>query len=247
MAAAVGNIDRMLIEPLSIGVDAPIVLVPSRPVAAVPWAALPSLSTRSFSVAPSAQLRADLARLPDGRGAVAVGVDDPVTARREARAVAGLIGGRSLLGPAATVESVLRAIDGVDVAHLACHGRFRFDNPLMSSVEMSDGPLTVYDMERLSDAPRTVVMSACEVGQTARTSGEGLLGMAASLMAAGTRNVIASGTTVSDEATETFMVEFHRARLDGLSAASALRAARAASAHEPDVALVGASFVCLGF
>ena len=35
-----------------------------------------------------------------------------------------------------------------ELVHLACHGSFRTDNPLFSTLSLADGPLTVYDLER---------------------------------------------------------------------------------------------------
>jgi CHAT domain len=53
-------------------------------------------------------------------------------------------------GPAATIESALSALDGADVAHVAAHGGRRGDNPLFSAFALADGPLSAYDLERLS-------------------------------------------------------------------------------------------------
>lgn len=246
MNAAANHLGSALIEPLGLDPDLPLVVVPSSSVSALPWAALELLRSRTFSVSPSVQLRFELADQPGGRGALAVGIEDPPSAMDEARSVAGLLGCQTLLGSSATVASVLAAMDGIEIAHLACHGRFRSDSPLMSSVAMSDGPLTVYDIERLGNPPTTVVMSACEIGQTARRMGEGLMGMSASMMAAGTQSVVAAGTAVSDQATARFMVEFHGARSGGRPSAQALAHARLETGDDFDTRIVGSSFLCFG-
>ena len=49
----------------------------------------------------------------------------------------------------ATAARVLDAIDGARVVHFAAHGTFRADSPLFSALRLDDGPLTVYDLERL--------------------------------------------------------------------------------------------------
>lgn len=244
--ASAGHLAEMLFAPLGIDPERPLVIVPSSTVAAVPWSALPSLRGRAFSVSPSAALRSDLAETGRGQGRVAVGVHDPPSAVSEATAVAELLGCRVITGRDAAVAEVLAAIEGVDVAHLACHGRYRTDNPLMSSMQMSDGPMTVYDIERLARTPSTIVLSACEVGRTARTPGEGLMGMTASLMAAGTRTVVAASTVVADEATRSVMVDFHRALQGGAEPPAALAEARIRSAPEPGRRLAALSFVSLG-
>ena len=53
------------------------------------------------------------------------------------------------------------------VAHLAAHGRFRADNPLFSSIDLADGPLTVYDLESLEEAPDAL----CPLGLRLRPLG----------------------------------------------------------------------------
>lgn len=160
--------------------------------------------------------------------------------------VASLRRGVALIGDEADVASVLSALDGAAVAHLACHGFFRADNPLMSSVRMADGPLTAYDLERLDVPPRLIVLSACEVAQSHRMSGDALLGMSATLMAAGTRSVIAATTVVADWAVPRFMEAFHRAHLAGSEPSAALMSARRVFGETPEERAVSAAFVCLG-
>jgi CHAT domain-containing protein len=164
----------------------------------------------------------------------------------EARAVAELRGGTAIVGDEATVDVVVREIDGASVAHLACHGVFRGDNPLMSSLSMADGPITVYDLEQLQDPPVTLVLSACEVAQSQRLAGDALLGMTASLMAAGTRSIIAATTVVSDQAAPQFMERWHRSHSEGASPAQALAHARSSTSGDPRARAVAASFLCLG-
>src|SRR5262249_16062440 len=66
-------------------------------------------------------------------------------------------------GPA-TARRVLAALDGAGLAHIAAHGTFRADSPLFSSLRMDDGPLTVYDLERLRRAPYRAIFSSCDSG-----------------------------------------------------------------------------------
>ena len=81
-----------------------------------------------------------------------------------------------------------RALDGADSAHVAAHGRFRDDNPLFCSLELADGALTVYDLERLTQAPRRLVLSSCESGLSAVHAGDELMGFTAAVFALGTRD-----------------------------------------------------------
>ena len=177
---------------------------------------------------------------------ITVGLEDPPFASEEARMVAELRHGTAIVGDRALVEPVLGHLEGASVAHLACHGFFRGDNPLMSSLQMADGPITVYDFERLTSPPETLVLSACEVARSRRLAGDALLGMTASLMAAGTRSIVAATTVVSDELAPELMVEWHRQHHAGAQPAEALAHARRVIGDEPTRRAVAGSFVCLG-
>jgi CHAT domain-containing protein len=145
---------------------------------------------------------------------------------------------RVLRGAAASAEAVLAGLEHAAVAHLACHGRFRADNPQFSQLALADGPLTVYDLARLARPPRLLVLSACEAARCATLPGDELLGLAASLCALGTRTLIAPVIAGPDAATRPLMVDLHRRLLAGEAPAAALAAASAA------VEVSG--FVCLG-
>jgi CHAT domain-containing protein len=147
----------------------------------------------------------------------------------------------------ANVDDVLTALGRADIAHLACHGRFRVDNPMFSSLELADGPLTVFDLEKLARPPEVVVLAACDVGTAAVGAGDELLGITSALHRAGTRHVIASLVPVPDEAAVGFMVDLHRALLDGRSPAEALAIAReGVVVDEPHGAALRAGFSCFG-
>ena len=92
---------------------------------------------------------------------------------------------------AATADKVLSALDGAWLAHIAAHGIFRADSPLFSSLQMHDGPLTVYDFERLNRAPYRLVLSSCEGAMLAPAGADELLGLASSLLPLGTAGIIA--------------------------------------------------------
>ena len=124
------------------------------------------------------------------------------------------------------VDVVLRALEGADVAHLACHGRLRADNPMFSSLDLADGPLTVFDLEKLERPPAVVVLAACDVGTTAVSAGDELLGLTAAFHRAGTGAVLASLVPVPDTAVVEMMVALHRGIAAGRSPADALARAR---------------------
>jgi CHAT domain-containing protein len=152
-------------------------------------------------------------------------------------------GAAVLVGAAATAEATLRALDGAALAHLACHGRFRADSPLFSSLELADGPLTTLELQRLRRPPEVLVLSACDLALSDRHPGDELLGLSAALLAMGTRTIVASVVPVPDAAARRLMLAFHRELAGGASPALALARAQA-GLRKGSEALAG--FVCLG-
>ncbi|MEU7835999.1 CHAT domain-containing protein [Nonomuraea sp. NPDC049129] len=126
----------------------------------------------------------------------------------------------------ATAQGVLGAIDGCHLAHLAAHGTFRADSPSFSSLLLDDGPLTVYDLERLRRAPYRLVLSSCDSGQVAAVGADEVLGPATALLHLGTAGIVASVVPVNDAAAVPVMVALHDGLRRGLGLAEALSEAR---------------------
>jgi len=248
---AADRLDALLMGPLldDIG-DRSVVVVPTGVLHAFPWSLLPSCRGRSVTVTPSARLWWEGALAPPWQDRRVVLVAGPRLTYAEAE-VARLgreYGGTtSLVGDAAGVETVLRRLDGAGLAHIAAHGRFRADNPLFSCLELADGPLTVYDLESLARAPQLLVLSACESGLSAVHPGDELMGLAAAVLALGTRSLIASVVAVPDEETSDVMLALHRHLRSGLSPAAALATVQAGEAPNDRRSLPAAvGFVCFG-
>lgn len=246
------RLDDLLLAPVRpvIG-DRPIVAVPSGPLHALPWSALPSCRGRTVTVAPSAQLWLQRHAQTTGRMAdrhvVLVSSDELPHAAQEVRALhSHYPSSRVLLGDDATVEAVTAALDGAKLAHLACHGRFRADNPLFSCLQLADGPLTVYDLEGLDRAPELLLLSACDSGLSSVKPGDELMGLSSALFSLGTATLIASVAPVPDQETRSFMVALHGHLRGGDSPACALARARADVSDAADGALSTAAFVCFG-
>jgi CHAT domain-containing protein len=152
-----------------------------------------------------------------------------------------------LVGGKASAEAVLKALDGASLAHIAAHGEFRADNPMFSHLRLADGPLTVYDLERVSRAPSTVVLSACNVGLSAVHPGEELMGLTAALLGLGTATVLGSVLPADDAATRELMVGVHQRLASGARPVEALAAAQEAMGDGLDErTATAAAFVCFG-
>ncbi len=231
--------------------DGPVVIVPPGRLHAVPWALLPALSGRVVSVAPSARawLRARASPPPERHDVVLVRGPGEGTWGAEVPALAAEYADATVLGGAgagATAARVLAAIDGAGLVHIAAHGTFRADSPLFSSLRMDDGPLTVYDFERLRRAPYRMILPSCDSGLLAPAGADELLGLASTLVPLGTVGIVASVVRVNDKAAADLMLALHRRLRQGGTLGESLRDARADVGDDPVAAATGWSFIALG-
>jgi tetratricopeptide (TPR) repeat protein len=249
LADAAQRLDDLLLRPVARETaDRPLVVVPTGALQSLPWSILPSCHGRPVTVTPSAALwsggRPDQAR--PGPVLVAAGPGLP-GADTEAQAVSALHRVTALAGPAATVDVVTARLNGASLAHLAAHGRVHPNNPLFTSLTFADGPLTVYDVERISQAPQVVVLSACDVGRSAVRAGDEIIGLSATFLALGARHVVASVVPVPDAETVPLMIAFHRRLAGGQRPMSALAGAQQQlGGGQPAAMAAAAGFVSIG-
>jgi tetratricopeptide (TPR) repeat protein len=229
--------------------DTPVVVVPPGKLHAIPWAVLPALGSRVFTVAPSARawMRADAAPPPSRRHVTLARGPGLVTDGAEVPLVARLYDDVTVLsGGDATAGRLLSALDGAWLAHIAAHGRFRADSPLFSSLRMHDGPLTVYDFEQLHRAPYRLVLSSCDSGILSPTGADELLGLVSSLLPLGTAGIIAGVVPLNDHAVVPLMVNLHRCLRSGQSLAESMYSVRQGHAGDPFQQAAALSLLALG-
>jgi CHAT domain-containing protein len=132
-----------------------------------------------------------------------------------------------LCPPDSSVGRVSEALADAVTAHFACHGVVRADNPMFSGLLLSDGYLTVQELELRNLAPYRVVLAACDAGADVAYTGGELLGFVSALLARGTAGVLGSIQQVPDEAAAALMVSVHEHLHGDATLATALHAARA--------------------
>lgn len=222
--------------------DRPIVVTPIEALHGLPWRVLPSMRSRSVTV--SCSVGHPPISQPFGRLLLVAG-PGLEHADAEIRGIAAAVPGATIIDAAnATITEVIEQICVADIVHFACHGSFRADSPMFSSLQLADGDLTIFELERCADLPHTIVMSACNAGQSAVLRGGALIGMANSLMQLGLSTVVAPLTPVNDESCVELMVGFHERLHRSEDAATAL----AAVGLDDDGRLdpIAASFCCFG-
>jgi tetratricopeptide (TPR) repeat protein len=124
----------------------------------------------------------------------------------------------------ATVENVLDAMAGADIVHLACHGRADVEDPLAGGLVLADDRvLTVGQlMEGELDA-RLVVVTACESASVSPRLPDEVVGLASSLLSAGSGAVLASAFVVDDFNALVVAAHFYASWANGVPGVEALR------------------------
>ncbi|MBB5135215.1 tetratricopeptide (TPR) repeat protein [Thermocatellispora tengchongensis] len=239
------SVEEVLLGPLAEALPpcGPVAIVPTGALYSLPWPVLPGLRERPVCVAPSAGAWLAAARTPPrGEGVAVVAGPGLAHGRGEAAAVLGCHRGARPV--AARSGPVLRALDSALVVHLAAHGFFDARSPMLSSIDLDDGPLMAYDLCRLRTPAWLVVLSACEVGLSRTPADGAVLGLAGTFLARGTACVVAGLVPVRDDDTATLMAVFHDLLAAGHPPAHALTAASAKTGVF-GFACLGAGFTAL--
>jgi CHAT domain-containing protein len=181
--------------------------------------------------------------------ALVMSVSDPLipAVTEEARAVARHLPAARVLSDAqATMQALQDASSGCHVVHLACHGLFRSDNPMFSSLKLHDGWLTAADVMKLDLSGALVTLSACESGRNEVFAGDELIGLARAFLGVGASTLVVSLWVVQDEATASLMGKYYERLREGARPAEALRAAQLAIKEEHPHPYYWAPFVLVG-
>jgi len=228
LAGRLASIAQVLVEPVLEAVgDRSVVLTPSGVLAGVPWTLLPGFVGRPVTVAQSATSWLARRTTPLRLGSAGF-VAGPRVARAEDEVIAAAKewkDARVLTGADACAAAVSELAAGVDVLHVAAHGRHAAENAMFSGLQLADGPWFGYDIDQLRQVPDVVLLSACEVGRSTVRWGDELIGMATAWLHAGARCVVASAAAVNDRAAYDVLVAVHQQLAAGVDPAAALAAA----------------------
>jgi CHAT domain-containing protein len=252
-----GALYDMLLRPIEAQIGARrLVVAPHRALHYVPFHALHNregyvIERREVCYAPSASVLHHCNTRPRGplHHAVLLGMPDarnPLV-RHEVESLAPLFASSTVLLENQATKAALRAHAPLaDVLHLACHGQFRPDNPLFSSLLLADGWLTVRDAYDLDLHCALVALSACETGVSSISPGDDLIGLARGFFSSGAPSLLVSLWTVDDESTAECMALFYQQLSAGANPAAALRHAQRALLEQRPHPFFWSPFVLLG-
>jgi CHAT domain-containing protein len=254
-AAAIADLQRLVVEPLKLPPAAKRVLVsPDGALSFVPFALL--MPERDVVYEPSGTVHGLLLADAPTRGDGVLALGDPdyrttveappgadamrarggmrLTPLPASGAEAKAVGDVVLLGGEATETRLVAELAKRPrwrAVHLACHGLIDSQHPQRSALAIaadatSDGFLSVTDVFRMRIPADLVVLSACETGRGKVVRGEGIVGMTRAFMFAGVPRVLVSLWKVDDDATAALMRRFHEELRRGAPVVRGLREAQ---------------------
>ncbi|MGK7927376.1 MAG: CHAT domain-containing protein [Spirulina sp.] len=177
-------------------------------------------------------------------------------AETEARAIADLLSAKALIGDAASENAIARSLPEAKIVHLATHGLLDELDYLGLGIPgaialapddrpKSDGLLTSNENFDLNLAAELVVLSACNTGR-GKITGDGVIGLSRSFIAAGVPSIIVSLWAVPDAPTADLMREFYRRLQENPDKAKALREAMLNAIEQHPQPRDWAAFVLIG-
>lgn len=217
-------------------------IIPHGPLHALPFHALRQdgrflIETHAVSYAPSAAVLKYCWKKPsafnsgqpfDG-AALLVGVPDErlTQVSQEIESLAALLkDSQVLLGENATLQQVREAASDCGLLHLAAHGLFRPEAPLLSSIHLADKWMAVQDVYDLDLNASLVTLSACETGLGHDEGGDELVGLVRGFLHAGANSLLVSLWMVDDKSMTDLMIRFYTHWLAGMPKSQALRQAQ---------------------
>ncbi|MGQ4649933.1 CHAT domain-containing protein [Lyngbya aestuarii] len=171
---------------------------------------------------------------------------------QEALMIASILNTKALIGDQATKVEVVQKLPKARLIHLATHGLLDDIKNLgipgaiaLAPSKNDDGFLTAGEILNLKINAELVVLSACDTGR-GEITGDGVIGLSRSLIAAGTPSVIVSLWTVPDQPTALLMTEFYRYLQENSDKAQALRSAMLATKKKYSLPYNWAAFTLIG-
>ncbi len=216
----------------------------------VMWGAVNPHAWSTFALAPSLSSwhRASAASVSASprRGKYWIAGPGLAGAEEEVAALRARFGGEVVMAAEATSERVLEILNSAESVHIAAHGLFRDDHPLLSGLVLSDRVLHGYDIDRLAQTPATVVLSACEGAKDDGSPGTHL-GLATVLLARGTQRIVGALAPIPDRTTVEVMTVVYETVMAEGEEGSMLAGLAAAQTHESwEVNHAAQAFVVIG-
>ena len=121
---------------------------------------------------------------------------------------------RILIGEDASEANFKRQAGAHGIVHVASHGEFNSDTPLLSCLRLSagdgeDGRLETREIFSLNLDAYLITLSACNTAIGKLTEGDEVIGLTRAFIFAGTPSILGTIWSVNDESTSIFMNHFY--------------------------------------
>ena len=199
IADALGPLNETLGAQLPPDTETTVLISVDEDLADIPWAALPCLFARPFSVLfTHRHLSLRSSRVSSRRRTAAAVGPGLLSAGTEVGSLDGTGAGSLTRIP---TDDFTRFAEGLDhrVVHIAAHGGPEPDNPLFNWLDFEFGRVFLHDLMFLDAVPETVVLAACYAGQTQRIGVGGSASFANGFLGVGSRWVVAASTALADD------------------------------------------------
>ena len=142
-----------------------------------------------------------------------------------------------------TVSEVLQALERFTCIHLACHASQNLKNPLESAFYLHNGPLELLAIIK-KNLPHAdfAFLSACQTGTGDQNLSEEVVHLAAGMLAAGYRSVVATMWSIPDKFGPAIAEPFYQnllqsdnGKLNSVNAAEALHNALKSLKDNPEI------------
>jgi CHAT domain-containing protein len=165
----------------------------------------------------------------------------------EIRQIKGILpDAKTFVGKEASFSTFMANAPKYDLIHLACHGQFRAESPMFSSLHLADGWITVCDICSQKLRASLVTLSACETGLNKVFAGDEILGLARGLLTAGADALIVSLWSVNDESAGRLMQDLYQNLQRGESVSASLRAAQTSFVERGEHPYFWSPFILIG-
>jgi CHAT domain-containing protein len=145
-----------------------------------------------------------------------------------------------LVGPRASEYNLKRLAEVNDIIHIASHGEFYPETPMLSCLRLSpgdgeDGKLEIREIFQLELNAYLVTLSACDTAIGKLERGDELIGMSRAFFFAGTPSLLGSIWRVRDKSTNLLMQKFYQ-NLHNMDKMAALQKAQLFLIRDPTYA-----------
>ena len=204
-----------------------IIVVPQGDLVSLPFQALQDPADGTFAgerfritYGPSASILLQLKKQSSLAGGALLAAGDPSlpAAPQEIRSIAHFYPARQKVLTDSLIRKadLLRWAGSYDIVHLAVHGEFDGQEPLLSHVNLAASPGEEVDMTAAEmfglplEKTRLVTLSACETGRVRTTRANEIQGIQQALLFAGAQSLLVSAWKVDSESTSLWMQTFYR-------------------------------------